>query len=206
MPEGWESEKSNSRDSENKDKQSRKRSPRRRGRPRKEKKSRTGSEPEKESEKPLEPRVKDKEEARDQVSNSSSSSHKGGSVLIDKVNEPIEAALRAYGDRLAAQEGLPEKLKQYPNPREEKVRMMAGRHLIAETQTIMEGPLPVLPKGPIKLTPKLETILEVTSQKEKELSESIGDADKTTYLSKETIPPEEIPEADENLVQACGER
>ena len=88
-------------------------------------------------------------------------------MLIDKVNEPIEAALRAYGDRLAAQMGLPEKLKQYPNPREEKIRLMAGRPLIRETQTMMEGPLPVLPKGPIKHTPSLETILEVSSQKEK---------------------------------------
>ena len=55
------------------------------------------------------------------MSTSSSSSHQGGSVLIDKVNEPIEVALRAYEDRLAAQIVLPEKLRQYPNPREEKI-------------------------------------------------------------------------------------
>lgn len=159
------SKKAKSRDSETKDKQSRKRSPKRRGRPKKEKKSRVGAEPEKDQQKPLEPKPKDQGKEKDQVANSSSSSHKGGSVLTDKINEPIEAALRAYGDRLAAQEGLLDKLKLYPNYREEKAQMMAGRNLIAETQTMMEGPLPILPKGPIKLSPKLETILEVSSQK-----------------------------------------
>lgn len=117
---------------------------------------------------------------------------------MDKINEPIDAALRAYGDRLAAQEGLPEKLTLYLNPREEKTKMMAGRNLIAETQTIMEGPLPFPPRGPIKLSPQLETILEVSSQKQKEQSESPEPADNTTYLSRQITIPEEIPEADEH--------
>ena len=88
------SAKAKSRDSGTKEEQSRKRSPKRRGRPRKEKKSRVGSESEGEPQKPLEPQPKhqDKEETNDHVSESSSSSHKGGSVLIDKINEPIEAA------------------------------------------------------------------------------------------------------------------
>ena len=84
-------------------------------------------------------------------------------MLIDKSNEPIEAALRAYESRLAALLDLPEKLKLYPNAREEKARLEAGKQLIRDTQAIIEGALPNVPKGPIKLTPTLETILEVSS-------------------------------------------
>ena len=50
-------------------------------------------------------------------------------MLLEKNNEPIEAALRAYESRLAAQLDLPEKLRLYPNAREEKARMYAGRQL-----------------------------------------------------------------------------
>ena len=80
--------------------------------------------------------------------------------------------------------------------------MTAGRPLIRDTQTMMEGPLPVLPKGPIKLTPSLETILEVSSQKENARTESRGVTERTTYVSRETVPLEEIPEADENLASS----
>ena len=52
--------------------------------------------------------------------------------------------------------------------------MIAGRPLIRDTQTMIEGPLAVLPKGPIKLTPSLETILEVSSQKENARTKSRG--------------------------------
>ena len=141
----------------------------------------------------------ERKEPKEQASTSSSSSHKGGSVLLEKNNEPIEAALRAYDSRLAAQLDLPEKLRLYPNAREEKARMFAGRPLIRETQTMMEGPLPVVSKGPIKLTPSLETILEVSSQKENAQTESGGATEKGMYASKGADTLEEIPEADENL-------
>ena len=70
---------------------------------------------------------------------------------MDEKYEPIEAALRAYASRLAAQEGLPDKLKLYPNPREEKLRLDEGRQLIKDTQTMIEGPMPRVLKGPIQL-------------------------------------------------------
>ena len=62
-----------------------------------------------------------KHETKEQASTSSSSSHKGGSVLINKKHELLEAAIRAYESRLAALVDLPNKLKQYPTAREEKV-------------------------------------------------------------------------------------
>ena len=67
-----------------------------------------------------------KHETKEQASTSSSSSHKGGSVLIDKKYEPLEATIRAYGSRLAALVDLPNKLKQYPNAREEEVGLEAN--------------------------------------------------------------------------------
>ena len=84
--------------------------------------------------------------------------------MIDKRYEPLEAAVRAYEDRVEAQLDLPEKLKQYPNAREERTQLEFKRQRIWETQTMMEGPMPTRPKGPKKLKPSLETILEVSSR------------------------------------------
>ena len=148
----------------------------------------------------------EKKETRERASTSSSSSHKGGSVLIDKNYEPLEVAIRAYESRLAALVDLPEKLKQYPNAREEKVRLVVDRQRIKDTQTMLEGPWPILPKGPVKLKPSLETILEVSSQAENAKSESKEAIEHSMCVSQEEIPLEEIPEADENLASAFGER
>ena len=71
--------------------------------------------------------------------NSSSSSHEGGLALIDKKYEPSEAAIRAYKSRIAALLDLPDKLKQYPNAREEKAQLAVNRQRILETQTMIEG-------------------------------------------------------------------
>ena len=57
---------------------------------------------------------------------SSSSSQEGGSVLIDKKYEPLEATVRAYESRVEAQLDLPYKLRQYPNAREEKAQLEAN--------------------------------------------------------------------------------
>ena len=43
--------------------------------------------------------------------------------MIEKRYEPLEAAVRAYEDRVEAQLDLPERLKQYPNAREEKTQL-----------------------------------------------------------------------------------
>ena len=94
---------------------------------------------------------------------SASSSQEGESILIEKKYEPLEAAIRAYKSRVEAQLDLPKKLKQYPNAREEKVQLETNRQQIWDAQTMMEGPVPIEPKGPRKLKPSLETILEVSS-------------------------------------------
>ena len=43
---------------------------------------------------------------------------------------------------------------------------------IWKAQTMMEGPMPIRPKGPKKLKPSLETILEVSSRREKARTKS----------------------------------
>lgn len=40
----------------------------------------------------------------------------GGSVPVEKVNEPLDAALKAYNSRITALTELPKKLREYPNP------------------------------------------------------------------------------------------
>ena len=48
----------------------------------------------------------------------------GGSALVKKVNESLEAIKRAYESRITALTEIPPKLKEYPNPREEKVNLV----------------------------------------------------------------------------------
>ena len=79
--------------------------------------------------------------------------------MIDKKYEPLEATMRAYESKIEAQLDLPENLKQYPNAREEKTQLEANCQQIWEPQTMIEGPMPIQPKGPRKLKPSLETIL-----------------------------------------------
>ena len=110
------------------------------------KKSKSGSETKIEGENNENPTVgKENQEPTKQARapTSSSSSHKGGFVLIDKKYEPLEAAIQAYESRFEAQIDLPDKLKQYPNAREEKARLAVNRQRIQETQTMIDG----YPKG-----------------------------------------------------------
>ena len=44
----------------------------------------------------------------------------GGSVIVDRVNEPLKAALDAYNSRITPQTEIPKKLQEYPNLKEEK--------------------------------------------------------------------------------------
>ena len=91
----------------------------------------------------------------------------GGSVLVDKINETLDATIEAHKGRIAALEDLPKKLQEYPNPREEKINLVVHRQLIREAQTMLEGPPPTIPQGLISLRPTLETIPEVASTMEK---------------------------------------
>ena len=119
----------------------------RRGRPKKEdKKSKSGSEPRqpaKEQEEPERKKGESEQEGSVRTLSSSTSSRGGGSVLIDKRYEPLKAAVRAYEDRVEAQLDLPERLKQYPNARGEKAQLETNRQRIWETQTMIEGPMPI---------------------------------------------------------------
>ena len=178
----------------------------RRGRPKKEeKKPKSGSEPRQPANEQKEPREEKKEpEHEDSATTrtSSTSSRGGGSVLIDKRYEPLEAAVRAYEDRVEAQLDLPEKLKQYPNAREERTQLESNRQRIWETQTMMEGPMPTQPQGPKKLKPSLETILEVSSRRERARTESNAEPEFNSQASWEATFPEEIPAADEEIVSS----
>lgn len=71
----------------------------------------------------------------------STESSEGGSVIIDRVHEPLQAALDAYSSCITPLTEIPKKLQEYPNPQEEKVRLVVHQQLIQETQTMLEGPL-----------------------------------------------------------------
>ena len=55
----------------------------------------------------------------------SSKPSSGGSVIVDRVNEPFNAALDAYNNHITPQTEIPKKLQEYPNPKEEKERLAA---------------------------------------------------------------------------------
>ena len=91
----------------------------------------------------------------------------GGLVLVEKVNEHLDAIRMAHESRLAAQMEIPKKLQEYPNPLEEKVNLAVHMQMIRETQAILEGRPKPLTRGPVFLKPSLETIPEVTSSAER---------------------------------------
>ena len=62
---------------------------------------------------------------------------------------------------------------------------------------MMEGPMPIQPKGPRKLKPSLETILEVSLQRENTRTKSHREIEHHMQESREATFLEEIPEADE---------
>ena len=65
-----------------------------------------------------------------------------GSVIVDKVNESLEAALDAYNSQVTPLIEIPKKLQEYPNPIEKKVRLAVVQQLIQDTQSTLEGPSP----------------------------------------------------------------
>ena len=67
---------------------------------------------------------------------------------------------------------------------------------------MMEGPMPIRPKGPKKLKPSLETILEVSSRRENAKTESNKGIEINLQASKEAILLEEIPEVDKQLASS----
>ena len=67
---------------------------------------------------------------------------------------------------------------------------------------MMEGPLPIQPKGPRKLKPSLETILEVSSKQERARTESNAEPEHDLQTSWETTFLEEIPTIDEEIASS----
>ena len=47
-----------------------------------------------------------------------------GFVIVDKVNEPLQATLDAYNSRITPLTKIPKKVQEYPNPKEKKVRLV----------------------------------------------------------------------------------
>ena len=80
--------------------------------------------------------------------------------------------------------------------------MKINRQCILETKTMMEGPMPVLPKGPIRLKPSLETILEVSSRRENAETKSNKEAEHNSQVSREATLLEEIPKVEEQLASS----
>ena len=66
----------------------------------------------------------------------------GDLVLVEKVNESLDAIKKAYESRITALTEIPPNLQEYPNPREEKVRLAVHQQLIRDTQNLLEGPPP----------------------------------------------------------------
>ena len=87
-------------------------------------------------------------------------------MIVDKVNESLRGALNAYNARITPQTEIPKKLQEYPNPREEKERLIAHRQLIEDTQAQLEGPPKDLHQKSVYQRPDLETFPEVSSSSE----------------------------------------
>ena len=122
--------------------------------------------------------------------------------MIDKKYKPLEAVVRAYESKIEAQLELLEKLKQYPNAREEKTQLKANHQQIWEAQTMMEGPMPIQPKGPRKLKPSLETIVEVSSRQERARKKSNAEPELDSQASWEATFLKEIPAADKDIASS----
>ena len=63
--------------------------------------------------------------------------------MVDRKNETLEAALKAYNARLE-KDYRPSHLKDYPDPKREKERLKQAQTLVRETQTMLEDSPPPL--------------------------------------------------------------
>ena len=88
----------------------------------------------------------------------------GEFVIVDKTYEPLQVAQEAYNGRITRFTEILNKRKEYPNPGEEKKRLVVHQQLVWYTQTMLEGPPPILKHGSISQKPSLDIILEVSSK------------------------------------------
>lgn len=77
-----------------------------------------------------------RKEKQDELSKTSS----GGSILMEKVNENLEALLKDFEGHIKLDTSLPNNLQEYPNPIQEKECLDENLRLIQETQTAVKMP------------------------------------------------------------------
>ena len=80
---------------------------------------------------------------------------------MNRVHETLQAALHAFCNHVTPLIEIPKKLQEYPNVQGENVRLAVHQELIKNTQTIFEGPSPMIKQGSVSTYPNLETILKV---------------------------------------------
>lgn len=68
------------------------------------------------------PRVEEVEKSA-----SKTRSNEGGSVIVDKVNETLDALLKAWSSRLTAETPIPLRLQEYPNALQEKINLVRNQ-------------------------------------------------------------------------------
>ena len=103
-----------------------------------------------------------------------SSSDKGGSVTIDKIDDPLLAMKIAMDNRVAMKEKLPKELAEYPCAVEESAQLQFHQKRIEHNQALLEGlPTKLVHKRPpfqINLEPISENQIDL-EQPELEISE-----------------------------------
>ncbi|WP_208972676.1 hypothetical protein, partial [Escherichia coli] len=78
---------------------------------------------------------------------------------MEKVNENLEALLKAFQARIKPETEIPMSFQEYPNHMEEKERLNDHTRLIQDTQTMVER-LPDRIERPKPLVPTLQPIAE----------------------------------------------
>ena len=74
-----------------------------------------------------------KKENQNKTSSSNNSKHKGGSVLADKIFEPLDTLLMAYESKLRPSETMEVQWEKYPDPELEKRRFEICKRLVEVT-------------------------------------------------------------------------
>lgn len=130
----------------------------------------------------------------------------GGLVLVEKVNESLEAIKRDYESRVTALTEIPPKLREYPNPREEKVNLAVHQQRIRETQALLECPPKPIERGPRPFKATLEPISEVSLGMENE-GEGLAPADLVSRdkLTKNADLGDTVPEIEEAIAREMWE-
>ena len=121
---------------------------------------------------------------------------------MDKVHEPLQAALDAYNNPITPLTKIPKKLQEYPNPWEEKVRLAIHQELTRDTQMMLKGPPPTIKQGPVSKWPNLKTNLEAASSQEHKIN--LGEPD--TSNEEESAFMEGIPDVDERQATKLWEK